>query len=196
MRQLVGASRRWRRDLIALAVVTAVFLVFLVQLIRNDPYSAGSPKVRVTVAGGCPQSLGNAVDVSSPGPSWWQELWSHSQLARSGATNGLVCVYAGSALQQHAVMSAQQAATVSTAAHNVSTKHPRGSFKCPAQLDGVAIVVLGYPNRADSDIWWNLSGCQTADNGHVKVFQAGNASFGDFQSAVSAVVGLQAVGAS
>ena len=188
--------RRWRRDLIALAVVAAVFLAFLVQLVRNDPYSAGSPKVRVTVAGGCPQSLGEAVDVSSPGPSWWRELWTHSRLASSGAASGLVCLYAGGALREHVVMSARQAASVSAAAHNVSTKHPSGTFHCPAIGGTVAIVVLGYPNRADADIWWDTSGCQTADNGHVQVFQSGNASFGDFQSAVSAVVGLQAIGAS
>jgi hypothetical protein len=48
----------------------------------------------VTVSGGCPQSLGHAVDVSNPGPSWWSELIHYSRLARNGATSGLVCQYA------------------------------------------------------------------------------------------------------
>jgi hypothetical protein len=197
VRRLVGeASPRWRAPVVVVLTAVAVLLAIVVaQMIRNYPYSAGSPAVRVTVAGGCPQSLGQAVDVNNPGPTWWHELWHRDRLALAGATRGLVCVYgqdvndAAPTLRWHAVMSADQARAVSSAAHGVSTKRSRGTFHCPAQLFGtVAIVVLGYPSQPDNDIWWDYTGCQTVDNGHVQVSQGANASFGDFQSAVSALV--------
>lgn len=171
-----------------LTAVAVLVAIGVVQLIRNYPYSSGSPAVRVTVAGGCPQSLGQAVDVSNPGPSWWHELWHRGRLASSGATKGLVCEYADAALKRRVVMSAARAAAVSAAAHDVSTKRPpSGTYHCPSDQPGhVAIVVLGYPSGTDIDIWWKDTGCQSADNGHVQVFQAVNDSFAHFQDAVDA----------
>ena len=50
------------------------------------------------------------------------------------------------------------------------------------------IVVLGYPDGADTDIWWNDTGCQNADNGHVQVYFYGSGlSGGDFTGAVEKV---------
>lgn len=186
-----GASTRDRLPrAVALAVVGVAVAVFVVQLIRYQPYSAGSPKIRVTVAGGCPHSLGKAVDVNSPGPSWWHELWHRSRLAPTGATSGLVCGYAGDVLQERVSMSPRQASAISAAANNVSTKHRSASPHCPADLGDVAIVVLGYPGRAETDIWWHVGGCQTADNGHVEAFQVASDSFAKFQDAVEAVAPL------
>jgi hypothetical protein len=87
-------NSRWRRAgiIAAIVIVTAVIAV-AIRLIQHPVYSADSPRVRVTVAGGCPPSLGRAVDVSNPGPGWWSELFHYSRLARSGATGGLVCQY-------------------------------------------------------------------------------------------------------
>jgi hypothetical protein len=198
---MLQRARHRRPEVIGLAVALVAALVFVVLLIWHNPYTARSPKIRVTVAGGCPKSLGKAADVSSPGPSWWHELWSRTRLAPTGATSGRVCVYGLSGadgtptLRAGTVMSAAQAAGVSAAAHAVSTKHPSGNFKCPAELFGtIPIVVLGYPKQADVDIWWNYSGCQTADNGHVEAFQGANDSFGDFQHAVSLVVPVEPSG--
>lgn len=190
------AGPRWRMPLVVVLTAVAVLLaIVVVQLIRNYPYSAGSPTVRVTVASGCPQSLGQAVDVNNPGPSWWHELWHRGRLASPGATRGLVCVYGQNVndpaptLRSRAALSAAQARAISAAAHDVSTKRARGGAKYPAQMFGtVAIVVLGHPSQPDTGIWWDYSGCQTADNGHVQVSELVNDSFGDFQSAVSAVV--------
>jgi hypothetical protein len=184
-------------------------------LIQHPIYSAGSPRVRVTVAGGCPQSLGRAVDVSSPGRGWWGELLhSAGRLARSGATGGLVCQYETTqvianqgvptqgpsyavpnlppppppTLQAHALLTRDQAASVSLAAFTQSTRHASGTFHCPAASDGVTIVVLSYPTGADTDIWWNDSGCQNADNGHLEVyFYGAGLSGGDFPGAVEKV---------
>jgi hypothetical protein len=188
-----------------------------IRLIAHPVYSADSPRVRVTVAGGCPQSLGRAVDVSSPGPSWWSELVHYSKFARSGVTGGLVCRYgvpqptadqgvptagpsnptvvvpqlpaAPPMLQVHLVLTRDQAAAVSLAAFTQSTRHPSGTFHCPAGSGGVSIVVLSYPAGGDTDIWWNDSGCQNADNGHIEVyFYGAGLSGGDFTGAIEKIL--------
>jgi hypothetical protein len=192
-------------------------IALAIRLIQRPVYSADPPRVRVTVAGGCPQSLGRAVDVSSPGPSWWSELVHYSKFARSGATGGLVCQYglaqlsanqgvptsgpsnstavveqppaAPPMLRSHAVLTRDQAAAVSLAAFTQSTRHPSGTFHCPSESGGVSIVVLSYPTGADTDIWWNDTGCQNADNGHVEVyFYGAGLSGGDFTGAVETIL--------
>ncbi|HEY5050266.1 MAG TPA: hypothetical protein VII50_05155 [Acidothermaceae bacterium] len=199
-----------------------------IRLIQHPVYSSSSPRVRVTVVGGCPQSLGKAIDVSSPGPNRWSELFHYSRLARSGAIGGLVCQYglpqttanqglptdgpsnstavveqgtedatalanmppqSPPILQSHAVLTPDQARAVSLAAFTQSTLHPSGTFHCPSSTDSSAIiVVLSYPTGADIDIWWNDTGCQNADNGHVEVYFYGvGLSGGDFTGAVEQV---------
>jgi hypothetical protein len=219
----------WRRAVFGAAIAGVLaIIVIAIRLILHPVYSAGSPKVRITVSGGCPQSLGHTIDVSTPGPSWWSEFVHTSRLARSGATEGLVCQYAqiqspvaqpiptgrpsestevapGTALQQgtalasipppppytlqsSAVLTRAQAGAVSQAAFTQSTRHPSGTFHCPAASDGVIIVALSYPTGADADIWWNDTGCQNADNGHVEVyFYGAGLSGGDFTGAVEKV---------
>jgi hypothetical protein len=78
---------------IGTVVVAIAIAAAGVRLIQHPVYSAGSPKVRLTVSGGCPKSLGVAIDVSSPGPNRWSEFWAYSRLARSGAISGLACEY-------------------------------------------------------------------------------------------------------
>ena len=92
-------------------------------------------------------------------------------------------------LQAHEVLTLDQARAVSLAAFTQSTLHPRGTFHCPSATDGSSIiVVLSYPTGADIDIWWNDTGCQNADNGHVKVYFYGvGLSGGDFTGAIEKV---------
>jgi hypothetical protein len=219
----------WRRaGVVALIVVIIGVIAAGIRLIQHPVYSADSPRVRVTVAGGCPQSLGGAVDVSNGGgPGWWSELFHYSRLARSGAIGGVVCQYGqpqttanqgvptegpsnstavvgqgtddGTALanipppappilQSRGVLTRDQAGAVSLAAFTQSTLHPRGTFHCPPSSGGVIIVVLRYPTGADTDIWWNDTGCQNADNGHVQVYFYGvGLSGGDFTGALEKV---------
>jgi hypothetical protein len=88
-------------------------------------------------------------------------------------------------LQSHAALTRDQAAAVSLAAFTQSTLHPRGTFHCPGSSGGVIVVALSYPTGADTDIWWNDTGCQNADNGHVEVYFYGvGLSGGDFTGAV------------
>lgn len=208
-----------------IAFITAVIVVIAagIRLIQHPVYSADSPQIRVTVAGSCPHSIGQALDVSSPGPNRLSELFRYSRLARSGAIGGLVCEYgqpqsttnqgaptagpSGSTdvpdstavtslpptlpptLQSHVVLTRDQAAAVSLAAHTQSTLHPSGTFHCPpATVGGSIVVVLSYPRGTDTDIWWNDTGCQNADNGHVQVYFYGvGLSGGDFTGAVEKV---------
>ncbi len=209
----------WRRvGYTAATVVVLGVLAVAIRLIQHPVYAAGSPKVRVTVSGGYPKSLGAATDVSSPGPGWWSEFFRYSRLARSGATGGLVCQYDDEVLGQpqslptdgpppavpqaatvlsnvsptplhilraHALLDGAQTEAVSLAAFTQSTLHPRGTFHCPPSVGGVIIVALSYPTGADEDIWWNDTGCQNADSGHVEVFFYGvGLSRGDFSGAV------------
>jgi hypothetical protein len=221
-------SSGWRRaGFITFGVIVVAVIAIAIRLIQHPVYSADSPRVRVTVAGGCPQSLGRAVDVSSPGPSWWSELLHYSRLARNGAIGGLVCQYGqprsaanqGAStegpsnstavvapstsdatavanlpapqplvLQSHLVLTRAQAAAISLAAYTQSTRHNSGTAICPAGTNASTIVVLSYPTGADIDIWWNDSGCQNADNGHVEVYFYGvGLSGGDFSGAVEKV---------
>jgi hypothetical protein len=215
---------RWRRAGFGalIAVIIAVIAV-AIRLIQHPVYSSSSPRVRITVSAGCPQSLGNAIDVASPGPNRLSELFHYSRLARRGAIGGLVCQYGlpqpttnqglptdgpsdstgvpdatavanlpppqPPTLQSHVVLTRDQAAAISLAAFTQSTLHPRGTVFCPAGVEGsFIIVVLSYPTGADFDIWWNESGCQNADNGHVEVYFYGvGLSGGDFTGAVQKV---------
>jgi hypothetical protein len=220
----VSPRARWRRaGFVAFIVVVIVVIAAGVRLIQHPVYSADSPRVRITVAGGCPQSIGHAVDVSSPGPNRLSELFHYSRLARSGAIGGLVCQYGQPqtttnqgvptegpsnstdvpdvtavaslpppqppTLQSHVVLTRDQAAAVSLAAYTQSTLHPSGTFHCPSGTFGASIiVVLSYPTGPDTDIWWNDTGCQNADNGHVEVYFYGDGlSAGDFSGAVEKV---------
>lgn len=61
-----------------------------------------------------------------------------------------------------------------------------GSYSCPEEYPGhLALIVLGYGTRADVDLWYSDSGCQTADNGYVSAFLL---TGGDFGGAVDALV--------
>jgi hypothetical protein len=230
------APRSWaprskkRRRVIWTATAAVVVIVgaFAVRLVLLHPvFSGNPPRVRVTVSGGCPHSLGDAHDVSNPGPGFWSEFWHYSELARSGATNGLVCEYVVTqvvaapqpgpptespgpldgpdvsqvvplpvlSLQTQLSMTAAEASTLSLAAATQSRWHPGvgDHFNCPPESGGVTIVAFAYPNGPDADIWWNNSGCQNADNGHVEVYfyGAGVDTGGDFPDAVDNVLPAQ-----
>jgi hypothetical protein len=220
-----SVSSPWRRAAFGATIVVIVAVIAVaIRLIQHPVYLANTPRVRVTVAGGCPQSLGRAMDVSnSGGPGWWSELVHYSRLAPRDATGGLVCQYgapqqtanqgaptegpssatdvpdatavvnlpapAPPTLQSHTVLTRDQASSVSLAAFTQSTLHPRGTFHCPPATDGSSIiVVLSYPTGADTDIWWNDTGCQNADNGRVEVYFYGvGLSGGDFTGVLEKV---------
>ena len=129
-------------------------------------------------------------------------------LAPTGATSGLICRYATDNtiyfspgantdvetlppmpvpnLRASKALTAAEAASVSASAAAVSIAPAVGSYSCPEEYPGhVALVVLGYASRTDVDLWYNDSGCETADNGYASSFLL---TGGEFGSAVDALV--------
>jgi hypothetical protein len=135
-------------------------------------YSARSPSLRVTIAAGCPASLGNAADVRNPGYGSFGTFVGVGSLGPRGATDGLICRYAGlpqRTLRKQLRLSAGQAAGVSEAAHVQHIGRTAHSISPPAGEPGeVILMVLGYPHRGDLDIWYSRTGHQAADNGFVQ----------------------------
>ena len=39
---------------------------------------------------------------------------------------------------------------------------------CPMDDGGVVVVALRYPGRADVDLWWAATGCESVANGHIR----------------------------
>ncbi|HEY5050267.1 MAG TPA: hypothetical protein VII50_05160 [Acidothermaceae bacterium] len=160
--------------------------------------------LRVTVAQGCPATMPWAVtDVENPA-----DPARTNALAPTGATSGLICRYATDNvlyfspgantevdtpaplpvpnLRASVVLTPAQAATLSAAAAVASVAPATGSYSCPSGDPGhVALIVLGYPDRADVDLWYSDTGCQDVDNGYASDFLLAG---GDFGGAVDALV--------
>jgi hypothetical protein len=69
----------------------------------------------------------------------------------------------------------------------VSTAPPHGTYSCPAIILGNVIIAFSVPGRADIDIWWTDSGCQTLDNGVIGAYGGGNPSFNGFLTTIGAL---------
>jgi hypothetical protein len=160
--------------------------------------------LRVTVVQGCPATMPFAVtDVENP-----PDLALAKELAPAGATSGLICRYATDNqmyfspgantdvdtpapmpvpnLRASAVLTPSQAGSLSAAAAAASIAPATGSYACPSDGPGhVALIVLGYPGRADVDLWYSDTGCQDVDNGVASDFLLAG---GDFGGAVDAIV--------
>jgi hypothetical protein len=160
--------------------------------------------LRVTVAQGCPATMPFAVtDVENPADPALTKA-----LAPTGATNGLICRYAtdnvmhfspgantevdtpspmpAPNLRASALLATAQARSLSAAAAATSIAPAIGSYSCPSGDFGhVALVVLGYSDRPDVDLWYSDTGCEVADNGYVSAFLLAG---GDFGVAVDALV--------
>jgi hypothetical protein len=185
-----SAHTQW----VALAAVTAAALI-TASCTSAGSYTARSPRVRVTVDSGCPDTLGGAKDVSNPPGG----LGNHLVPMGDDPRAGVVCQYAGSqnlkaptttVLARSTPLTQQCAARLARALGNVSLKATTGKFECPAYLVGsITIIALNYRGHgADVDLWYSTSGCQTIDNGHVVAFQGANPSFyNSFETALEQV---------
>jgi len=160
------------------------------------PYSAGTPEVHIAVGDSCPATLGNAADVSNPKAGLTRSL---VPVGPSPAS-GLVCQYdahlsagtvASPSVVRSVALSAAKASRLARALGAVSLKKPSGTFHCPMDVGSIAIIALHYVGRSDDvDVWYETSGCQTLDNGHVSAFQGANPSFYDgFESTFAEMVG-------
>ena len=135
-----------------------------------------SPKLRVEVATGCPESVGASQDVVNtfPGPP----------LVPAGPKAGLICRYGPSTakpgtprLERQTRLDPAQAGLLATAVRRLSLAPPTGVTHCPADFGLVAVIGFSFPGRADVGLWYHASGCQTLDNGRIGSFEGGNPSF-------------------
>jgi hypothetical protein len=137
---------------------------------RPAPDSAKGPRLRVTVAGGCPRSHAGIVGVRNSGPGLRQRL-----LPPGSPTAGLVCRYMFASRPQPPRTSMRLDAAAATrmarSMARLPLSHTDGaSYHCPPGLGSVEVIALAYPHSADVDLWLQPSGCPpSVANGFIRV---------------------------
>jgi hypothetical protein len=133
--------------------------------------STAGPRLRVTVAGGCPRGDNSAVGVSNPGPGLDDAL-----LPAGAPAAGLICQYGGlnstpvSGLTHHIQVNAADAARIATQARRLPIDHQDDvETSCPAGDDSFDVIALQFAGQPDVDLGFAASGCQTVANGHIVV---------------------------
>ena len=151
----------WRADGITVPVSTAPI-----------PDRASGPRLRFTVAGGCPSSVRGYVGVTNSGGDLANAL-----VPVQAPISALVCRYKdlngtpqfGLAASRR--LTPAQAGQLAGLAYRISIHGPAGSvdevYHCPIDVGAVTLVAFGYRNRADVDLWVGGSGCATTANGFV-----------------------------
>ena len=131
--------------------------------------TAPGPRLRVSVAGGCPRSDQGDVGVTNPGPGLDQAL-----LPSGRPSSALICVYGGLnakarlGLARHAVLSADSATRLSRQALRIPLGHTDGGvFNCPMDDGSIDVVAFHYAQGADVDLWYHARGCEDVANGHI-----------------------------
>ena len=133
------------------------------------PDGTAGPRLRVTVAGGCPATDKNAVGVRNTGGDLRTRL-----LPAAAPAAGTGCFYYG--LNGHPFRLRKQVALGSAAARKVSAaiaglplSHVIGGVvNCPLDDESMEIIALSYPGRPDVDLWKKLNGCATVANGYIE----------------------------
>jgi hypothetical protein len=143
--------------------------------------SPRGPRIRVTIASGCPESVGKALDVANPAGG------SAMRLVPTGPQLGLICRYRPSQpaystspddLYRTTVLDQGDARRLATVIDEISTAPPpEVAFFCPADFGSSTIIVLGYRSHPDADLWFDDEGCQSLDNGRIEAFAGDNPSF-------------------
>ena len=145
-------------------------------------FVAGHPQLRVTVSGGCPASVATYRDVANPAGPFRRLVW-------VGPRAGLVCRYgprplappvngeSTSALYRATSLSRGDARRLAGVIARLSLKAPPGLMSCPADFGSVTIIAFSYRHRPDVDLWYDDSGCESLDNGHVRSSEPNNRLF-------------------
>jgi hypothetical protein len=128
--------------------------------------SGAGPRLRVTVAGGCPATDRGYVGVTNPD----QPDLDAALLPGGSPTAGLVCEFTKSPrLTSHRTLDATAAARVAAQARALPLGHSLGGpHSCPADFASVVVLALSYPGRPDVDLWLKPNGCGRVGNGHVE----------------------------
>jgi hypothetical protein len=149
----------------------------------------GLDRIRVTVQGGCPASVGYSTDVSNQGSG----LTSTLVPVDARPTRGLICVYPQPRSYIPPRPPAREVIPVDELGAmrlaDLLTKvspqpAPTGTTSCPGADENITVIVLSYRGRADVDLKYDAMGCRAIDNGYVGAFQGGNVPFGNFQEAL------------
>ncbi len=142
---------------------------------RPVPDSVKGPRLRVTIAGGCPRNDTGIVGVRNSGPGLRQRL-----LPAGSPTAGLVCRYASYGgpqwlLRAATRLNAAAAARLARSIARLPVSHTDGgSYRCPLGGDSAEVIALAYPRRSDVDLWVPSYGCPPrAANGFITAVDPG-----------------------
>jgi hypothetical protein len=140
---------------------------------RQPPGKPRTPASRVAVASGCPRTIKGSRDVDNPvgerGPLLLPSL---------APTAALVCAYGtGGPLTGQRLLGIAQAQSLATVINRLDLKPDIGIHSCPEDADSIDILALSFRDRADVDLRWHASGCQSLDNGYIGAGETANPSF-------------------
>lgn len=148
----------------------------------------GGRRLRVTVSGGCPATVGGYADVANSDPVLRTRM-----LPRAAPTGGLVCRYGtprqGPAHPPVVDLSAQSATRLARAVNAIPLGSAgSGLTACPAGQDVQVLLAFSYRHHPDADLWLHTHGCRTLDNGFVRAVEEGTPAFyKGFVNALAAV---------
>jgi hypothetical protein len=145
---------------------------------------SGPVPVRLLVSGGCRPVLGGSRDVVNS--------YTGNELVPSNPVGGLICRYSPSrSLYAGVDLATSDAVRLAVVIDAISTDVPQGTFHCPATDDSASIIAFAYAGRADVDLWFSDSGCETLDNGRIRAYESGNPSFETFLTQVGELAPAQ-----
>ena len=137
--------------------------------------TATGPRMRVTVAGGCPATDADDVGVRNDAT----EL--HTMLLPPAApTGGLICQYGemnGTPFEliKPTTLNAKAAQQLAAAVNTSALSHlDNVTRSCPGYDAGVTVFAFAYPGQVDVDVWYARAGCQSISNGYITANPSGS----------------------
>jgi hypothetical protein len=152
----------------ALATVVTLGLVVSACSSPPQPDIIVGPRLRVSIAAGCPASNAQDQGVTNTGADLNQSL-----LPAGEPRAALTCNYSGLngatpfALTSHNLLTQAAARNLATLAGQVSLSRINGAFSCPNDTGEITVVGFSYPKRPDVDLWYHKGGCQWLSNGKI-----------------------------
>ena len=137
--------------------------------------TATGPRMRVTVASGCPATDADDVGVHNDGTDLHTAL-----LPPATPTGGLLCQYGGMngnpfGLIKPTTLDATAAQQLAAAVNTSSLSHlDNVTTTCPAGDASLTVFAFAYPGRADVDVWYARTGCQWISNGYITANPSGS----------------------
>jgi hypothetical protein len=168
--QVTLVIRMRRLGTVTLLPMLGVLIAMMTSCASTPVISPGEVPVRVLVSDGCRSLLGGTQDVVNSDTG--------DELVPPAPVGGLICRYSSDRSLYAAVdVATSDAVRLAVVIDAISTAVPQGSFHCPAADDSASIIAFAYADRADVDLWFSDSGCQTLDNGRIRAYESGNPSF-------------------